>query len=300
MATNLTVTSQYKGNFAGEIFVEAFKKSDTIEKGLITVLPNIIGSGNMPQLSYSAELQPYACGWNPDGDVTYNEKNVTLTKFMVSHELCKEDFASTFAAQAAGLFSAKAEVPQDVQSAILNDIVMNLGARIDEFIWQGNTAASVSGLTASLVADTDTIGVYTEALTKTNVVDALEAVYDAIPEAIVESDDLVIAVSPKVLRLYRQNLAAQGDNTTVSSRELDYLGVRLESVGALSGDKIYAYRVPNVAFMTGLEADLNRVDVKDMDDTDLSGQIRTKAVLAIAADYSFANEIVVFDNAFNQ
>jgi hypothetical protein len=210
--------------------------------------------------------------------------------------MCKEDFASTFAAQAAGLFSAKAEVPKDIQSAILAAIVDNLGEKVDKFIWQGKN--SVSGLSSSLISDTDTIGVYTEALTKTNVVDALEAVYDAIPEAIVEDSNLVIAVSPKVLRLYRQNLAAQGDNTTVSSRELDYLGVRIESVGALSGDKIYAYRVPNVAFMTGLEADLNQVSVKDMDDTDLSGQIRTKSVLAIAADYSFANEIVVFDNAF--
>jgi len=136
-------------------------------------------------------------------------------------------------------------------------------------------------------------------LTKTNVVDALEAVYDAIPEAIVEDSSLVMVVSPKVLRLYRQNLASQGDNTTVSKRELDYLGVRLESVAALSGDKIYAYRTGNVAFMTGLESDLNSVQVKDMDETDLSGQIRTKAVLAMAADYSFADEIVVFDIAFN-
>ena len=297
MATNLTVTSQYAGSLAGEIFVQAFKKSDTIEKNLITVLPNIIGSGNMPQLSYSAELQPYACGWNPDGDVTYNEKNVTLTKFMVEHEMCKEDFSSTFAAQAAGLFSANAEVPQDIQSAILAAIVNNLGEKVDKFIWQGKN--TISGLSSSLIADTDTIGVYTEALTKTNVVDALEAVYDAIPEAIVESSDLVMVVSPKVLRLYRQNLSSQGDNTTVSSRELDYLGVRLESVGALSGDKIYAYRTGNLAFMTGLESDLNSVQVKDMDETDLSGQIRSKAVLAMAADYSFADEIVVFDIAFN-
>jgi hypothetical protein len=297
MATNLTVTSQYAGSLAGEIFVQAFKKSDTIEKGLITVLPNIIGSGNMPQLSYDAELQPYACGWNPDGDVTYIEKNVSLTKFMITHEMCKEDFASTFAAQAAGLFSANAEVPKDIQSAILAAIVDNLGEKVDKFIWQGKN--TVSGLSSSLIADTDTIGVYTEALTKTNVVDALEAVYDAIPEAIVESDDLVMVVSPKVLRLYRQNLSSQGDNTTVSKRELDYLGVRLESVGALSGDIIFAYRTGNLAFMTGLESDLNSVQVKDMDETDLSGQIRTKAVLSMAADYSFADEIVLFDIAFN-
>lgn len=298
MPTNLTVTSSYNGNLAGEIFVQAFKKSDSIEKDVITVLPNIIGSGNMPQLSYSADLQPYACGWTPSGDVTYIEKNVTLTKFMITHELCKEDFASTFAAQSAGLFSAKAEVPQDVQSAILLAIVNNLGAKVDDFIWNGNTGSAVQGLKAKLLADTSTIGVYVTGITKSNVTEALEAVYDVIPEAIIEDEDLVMAVSPKVMRLYRQNLASQGDNTTVSEREVDYLGVRMESIGALSGDAIFAYRVSNVAFMTGLEADLNEVAIKDMDETDLSGQIRTKSVLAMAADYSFADEVVVYDVSY--
>ena len=39
-----------------------------------------------------------------------------------------------------------------------------------------------------------------------------------------------------------------------------------------------AYRVKNVAFLTGLEADLNNVQIKDMDESDLSGNIRTKMV----------------------
>jgi hypothetical protein len=46
--------------------------------------------------------------------------------------------------------------------------------------------------------------------------------------------------------------------------------------------------------LTGLEADLNNVTVKDMDESDLSGTIRTKVVLEIGVGFSFVDEIVFY------
>ena len=65
MATSLTTTNaKFVGVQAGEIFITAFKQSDTISKGAITVLPNVIGSGYLPKLTYSSGLVDYAwMGW---------------------------------------------------------------------------------------------------------------------------------------------------------------------------------------------------------------------------------------------
>lgn len=296
MATTVTVNSSYAGGLAGELLVEAFKKSDTISKNLITVLPNNIGTGYLPKISYTADLQDYSCGFDPTGDVDYQDKEVILKKFKIDHELCKDEFHQTFQAQSAGLFGAKNEIPQSIQEGIVLAILENFGAKVDDFIWNGRGA--YDGLKAQILADAAVNGIYEGVLTKTNVVDALELAYNAIPDAVVEADDLVIVGSPKLTRLYKQNLAAQGDNNTVGDKELDYLGIRMESVGGLTGDSFFIYRVKNAGFLTGLENDLNRVDVKDMDETDLSGTIRTKVVAEMGVGYSFGQEIVAHDIAF--
>jgi hypothetical protein len=66
----------------------------------------------------------------------------------------------------------------------------------------------------------------------------------------------------------------------------------MESVGAIAGDQIVIYRVKNLGFLTGLESDLNQVNVKDMDESDLSGTIRTKVVLEMGVGFSFASQVV--------
>ena len=288
MATLTTVNSGYNGALAGEIFIQAFKKSDTIAKNLITVLPNNIGTGFLPRLSYSAELQDYACGFTPEGDVDYDDVEVILKKFKIDHELCKDEFHQTFQAQSAGLFAAANEIPADIQSAILLAIVENLGAKVDNFIWN----AATLGIFAKLAADADTIEVQNTTITKANVVEEVEKAYNAIIDEVMDEEDLVLVTSKKVLKLYKQAVAAQGLNTTVGDKELDFLGLRMESVGAIAGDQILIYRVKNLGFLTGLESDLNQVNVKDMDESDLSGTIRTKVVLEMGVGFSFASQVV--------
>lgn len=290
MATTQNINSAYVGGLAKEILVEAFKKSDTIEKNAITVLPNNIGTGYLPRLEYGADLQDYSCGFDPAGTVDYEDVSVTLKKFKIDHELCKDEFRQTFQAQAAGLFGANSDIPASIQDAILLAIINNLGAKVDDFIWNSTT----TGLVDKIGADAASIGLTASTVTKSNVVDELAKVYDAVPEEIIESDDLVIVCSPKISRLYKQNQADQGLNTTVGDKPLDYLGVPIKSIGALSGDVMYSYRVKNVGFLTGLENDLNRVDVKDMDESDLSGTIRTKVVLEMGVGFSFGSEIVAY------
>ena len=115
---SLTVNAGYAGALAGEIFVQAFKKADTISKGCITVLPNVIGSGFLPKLSYTAGLAAYSCGFSATGDVTYTDKEVEAKKYKIEHELCKDEFHQTFQAQAAGLFGAQNDIPSTIQEAI--------------------------------------------------------------------------------------------------------------------------------------------------------------------------------------
>lgn len=294
MATTLSVNSQFNGALAGELFVQAFKAADTINQNAITVLPNVIGSGYLPKLSYAAGLAPYSCGFDTTGTVTYTDKEVTTKKYEIKHELCKDEFHQTFQAQQAGLFGAANEIPATIQDGILLAMMNNMGALVDREIWQGTgVTGSFSGLLAQFVADGDVIDIVGAASTVANVQGELAKVYATIPEEIINEQDLIIAVSPNVARNYK--LSQVGNymvGTPVGDKTLDYIGVPMVSIAGLPSNTILAYRVKNIGFLTGLEADLNNVSVKDMDESDLSGNIRTKIVFSAGVGYSFGSEIV--------
>lgn len=294
MATTQTINSAFNGALAGEIFVQAFKKADTIGQGAITVLPNVIGSGYLPKLGYSAGLAAYSCGFDPTGAVTYTDKEVATKKYEIKHELCKDEFHQTFQAQQAGLFGAANEIPATISDAILLAMVDNMGALVDTQIWQGTgVTGSFAGLLPQFVADGDVIDIVGTVSTVGNVQEALSAVYLAIPEEVVGESDLIIAVSPNVARNYK---LSQVNNymvgTPVGDKTLDYIGIPVVSIAGLPSNTILAYRVKNIGFLTGLEADLNNVSIKDMDESDLSGNIRTKIVFSAGVGYSFGNQIV--------
>ncbi len=294
MATTQNINSQFNGALAGEIFVQAFKKADTINQGGITVLPNVIGSGYLPKLNYSASLAPYSCGFDATGTVTYTDKEVATKKYEIKHELCKDEFHQTFQAQAAGLFGAANEIPATIADAILLAMVENMGALVDTQIWQGTgVTGSFAGLLPQFVADGDVIDISGTVSTVANVQEELSKVYLAIPDAIAGDADVVIVCAPNVARNYK---LSQVNNYMVGSpvgdKTLDYIGIPVLSLAGLPANAILAYRRKNIAFLTGLEADLNNVSVKDMDESDLSGNIRTKIVFSAGVGYSFGSEIV--------
>lgn len=287
-----TPTSGFSGALAGEIFVQAFKQADTINKNAITVLPNVSGTGYLPKLSFSGALAAYACGWTPAGDVAYVDKAVTTKPFMINTEICNSEFLSTFQAQAEGLFSRKSDIPTSIKDAIVLSMVENMGAIVDFQIWQGNnTANQFNGLLPQFTADAQVQKVTILAVTKANVVAEIEKVYNAVIAEVEDSEDLVIAVSKNVAKAYKQAQASMGMNSTVGDKELDYLGVRMESIGGLPANSIAIYRVKNVAFLTGLKDDMNEVRISGDEDR-LDGTTRTKMAFNAGVGYSFGAEIV--------
>lgn len=296
MATNVNVTSGYEGVKAGEILATAFKKAQTFDKDLITMIPQVIGSGFLPSLSYSADLQAYACGWSPAGDITYSDKEVVLKKYMIQHEICKDKFHQTFQSVAQGLWGADNEIPADINTAILDSIVGNLAAKIDSNIWGGtNSTTSFNGLLPQFVADGDVIDVAGATVSIANVTTEFAKVMDAIPSKLVEMEDLLFVVSRNVFDAYKRNVAAQGLNTTNGGdySRLDYLGQRVEMLYTLPANTIIAYEKKNVAFLTGLVNDLNSVRISD-DAERLDGILRTKTTFTAGVGYTDGSRIVYY------
>jgi len=171
-----------------------------------------------------------------------------------------------------------------------------MGALVDTQIWQGTgVTGSFSGLLTQLASDGTKITVTGTVSTTANVQAQLQAVYTAIPEEIISDPAVVIVCAPNVARNYK--LSQVGNymvGTPVGDKELDYIGIPVISVAGLPSSCILAYRTTNIGFLTGLEADLNNVSIKDMDESDLSGNLRTKIVSYSFSKFSFGIQQFVF------
>jgi hypothetical protein len=176
-------------------------------------------------------------------------------------------------------------------------IIDRLAETIDSKIWTGNNSANqFNGLHVQFSGDASVIDISATTVTSSNVVAEMTKLYNAIPEAIINESDLVIVVAPNIARAYKLSLASQGLNTTNFDKELDFLGIKVYSVAGLPSNRMAAYRVKNLALLTGLESDFNSVQVKDMDESTLDGTIRTKVTFSMGVGYSFGGEIVYYSN----
>jgi hypothetical protein len=297
--TTATVTSRYNGALAGDILGEALVKSDTINKGLITMLPNILGTGALPKLSHSNSFAAYDCAFTPSGTQSYTDKALVTKRFRLDSEHCKGDYRNMFQTELAGDYGNSQGIPATVQEAILVQILADFGKNLDYNIWQGtNTATEFNGFIPQMVADTQVIDVVGTAITPANVIAELTKVYSTIPEAIMLEDDLVIVVSPNVERAYKLAQAATtGGLFMVGDKEMDFVGIKLESVAGLPSNTMVAYRIKNLAFGTGLESDLNEVKLTDLSDYSNNDIVQATISFNGGVAYYYGAEIVLYKTA---
>lgn len=304
MATTLTVSSNYAGEVAGEIIGAAFKEADTIQKGLITVLPNIKFKISLRKIEYANGRTDYACGWAPQGTVTLSEKTLEPKKIMNNLELCKEDFLQVWSAIQMGFSAHNDNIPNDIDQALIAEILADTAEATETQIWQGVTATDgqFGGYIPLFDADSDIIkdgnGItgLGAAISKSNVISELEKVTTAIPIALRRKTDMVFGISPDVANFYSQALISpqisNGSNDPGSPQKLQYGIYMLDIINGLPANTMVVFQKKNLYFGTGLMSDHNELRIKDMDESDLSGQIRYKMVYTAGVQYVNSEEII--------
>jgi hypothetical protein len=302
MATTMTVNSNYVGGVAGEITGAAFKEAQTIKENLVTVLPDIDFQMSLRKISYTNGRVDYACGFTPTGAVTLSEVLLTPKKIMNAQEVCKEDLRQIWSSASMGFSAHNDNMPKDVEAALLNEILMDTAQATDLDIWQGvgATTGRIGGFIEKFAADGDIIkannGITTlaGAITKANVQTEIEKVLDAVPVSLRRKKNTVFLVSSNVALAYEQALISAGISNGLGGAEMNlaYGSTKITVVDALPDNTFVVYEVKNLYFGTGLLADHNEIRIKDMDESDLSGNVRYKMVYTGGVQYINPTEIV--------
>ena len=307
MATTTSISTTYAGEFAGQYIAAALLSADTIDKGLITVKPNIKYKEVIKKAAMDDILKDGTCDFSATSTLTLTERILAPETFQVNLNLCKADFRSDWEAVEMG-YSAYDELPSSFADFLIAEVAAKVAAANENNIWQGAnaTAGEFDGFTVLFAADGDVVDVVGTTVTAANVITEMGKVVDAIPATLYGKEDLTLYVAPNVARAYVRALggfAAAGvgangsDNKGTqwfAGQELSFDGVRVAMVSGMPANDMVAAQTSNLYFGTGLLNDSQEVKILDMGDLDGSQNVRVIMRMTAGIQYGIGAEIVYY------
>ena len=297
MATTTSITTSYAGEKAAGFISASLLSAPTIDKGGITIKPNVKYKQVMQKLAVGDIIADASCDFTATSSVTLTERYLQPKDFQVNLELCKKDFESDWLSIEQG-FSSFDELPKSFANYLIGHVAGKVAAKIENNIWNGaDTAGSgeFDGLVNLMTADADVVDVTGPATDASNIIAQLGAVIDAIPETIYGNEGLSIYISQADARSYVRAQAALGykDLYHVGQTEMDFEGVKLFVANGLSAGVMVAGEKENISFGTGLQSDTNLVKLIDLADIDGSQNVRVVMRYSAGVQYSIGSELVL-------
>jgi hypothetical protein len=311
---NPTITgSSYAGEFAGKYLAAALLSADTLDKGTISILPNVKYKAAMKKYKAAMKVGAFSnlvrsadCDFDSStSTMTLTEKVLTPTELQVNLQICKKQLHADWEAAQMG-FSAFDELPPLFSDFVIAQVAAEVANATETSIWQGSAGeGSFDGFETLLAADADVVDVTAGTVTSSNVIAELGKIVDAIPSAVYGKEDLNIYVSSNIARAYvralggfASNLGANGvDNKGTqwfNGGELSFDGVNLVMAKGLSDNTAVAAQKSNLFFGTGLLDDRNEVKVIDMADIDGSQNVRVVMRYTAGVQHGIGSDIVLY------
>ena len=305
---SVSLTTTYAGEFSGKYIAAALLSADTLDKGLITIMPNVKYKSVIQKAATDDIVKDATCDFQTDaGTLTLTEAILEPKEFQVNLDICKKTLHDSWEAEQMG-FSAFDNLAPSFADFVLGHVASKVADRTEKSIWSGDdtNAGQFDGFATLLDADTnlplaqDLTG---DAITAANVVAELGAVVDAIPTAVYGSDDLYIYAASDVIRAYTRALggfASQGEGangfdnkgTNQVLGNLYFDGVQIVAIKGATAGTIIAAEKSNLFFGTGLLNDLNEVRVIDMAENDGSQNVRVVMRFTSGVQYAQVTDIV--------
>jgi len=144
MATTTSITTSYAGEKAQGFIAAALLSAPTIDKGGITVKPNIKFKQVMQKLAVGDIVADASCDFTATSSVTLTERYLEVKDFQVNLELCKKDFESDWLSIEQG-FSSFDELPKSFANYLIGHVAGKVAANVENNIWNGTGAGKFDG-----------------------------------------------------------------------------------------------------------------------------------------------------------
>ena len=306
---SVSLTTTYAGEFSGKYIAAALLSADTLDKGLITVMPNVKFKSVIQKASTDDIVKDATCDFQTDqGTLTLTEAILQPEEFQVNLDICKKTLHSSWEAEQMG-YSAFDNLAPNFADFVLAHVAAKVADRTEKNIWSGDTGNSgqFDGFATKLDADGDLPAgqdLTGAAITAANVIAELGSVVDAIPTAVYGSEDLYLYAASDVVRAYTRALGGfqsggqgangyenKGNNQSLGSLFFD--GIPVVAIRGAAAGTIIAAEKSNLFFGTGLTSDFQEVRVLDLAEIDGSQNIRVVMRFTAGVQYAQVTDIVL-------
>ena len=266
------------------------------------------------------------CSWDEDGDITLTQRFIDPAKLKLNMEFCPKELEAIYLRTQLPSGAHYETIP--FEEFFANYLVSKIAAELEKMIWKSVGASPTSGLPTGsgnyqffngfrdailggsyVDANTTAFGsgsVLTTALTANNMIEAVQRVYEAAADAVIENDDAVVFVGAdkfRALAIAIQNgLGAsyvtaggqlQGYQTEMGSLSMVMPGTNLK-IQATSGlsavNDVYLARTSNMYVGMDLEEDASRIESWYSQD---DRKFKIAVELTVGAQVAFPDQISV-------
>lgn len=258
MAFDLTALSTYTDELSLELIAKAVLTTDLMNE--IDVRSGLsAGTVAINLMDGDLNVADLACGWNPSGDVSFSQVDITIADKQVKMELCPEDLRQYWLSQRMSAGTANDEVP--FEETIASYYIERVKKYNENFLINGD--GTVNGIKAQITgANGATVPTGAAAWTVSNAIDQALDLFDGIAEEVKDREDLVMIVSPANFQTLRRALVAQNyfHYDQGDGRTLDLIGTNcrvVKSAGLVGSDYVAAGPAGFIVAGTGLENDMS-------------------------------------------
>lgn len=310
MATTVSISTTYAGEFAGKYIAAALLSAPSLEQGGLTIHPNVKYKQVIQKVATDGIVKNATCDFDATSTVTLTERVLNPEEFQVNLSLCRKDFHNTWQAAEMG-YGAFDVMPKSFSDFLIAHVAEKVASHMEGVIWEGNNASAgeFSGIMRQLTTDASLPAAQEVAgtsVTASNVIAQVGSIVDAIPTRLYGQPDLKLYLSSNIVRAYvralggfgASGLGANGVNnlgtTWYTNGSLSFDGIPIFMCPGMDNNKGLATTTSNLHFATGLLSDLNEVRV--IDTSESLGDQNVRVIMRFTADakYGFAEDIVTY------
>lgn len=297
MPTTTSITSTYAGQFSGKYIAAALLSAPTLDKGFITIKPNIKYKEVIKTVSTVGLVTDATCDFAPTSSISLAEQILQPKELQVNLQLCKKDFRSDWEAVQMGI-SVYDNLPPSFTDFLIAYAAGKVAEQTETSIWSTSSAANgtFEGL-PSLIESGSSVKVSGSAtITSASIVAELGKIVDAIPTTVYGKEDTAIYLPSNMVRAYERALGQNNYQfqSFVGTKPLNFDGVPIYYCPGLPSSVAIAGQKSNLFFGTGLMDDRNEVVVLDTSETLGDQNVRVIMRFTSAVQYGIAGDLVSY------
>ena len=288
-----------------EFYSKAYLSSPDIANNFRT-LPGIKSKTKLANVTFGSLLQASTCNFNAPAD-TLDAIDIDVCPLSAMAQLCQFDLEQSFLALQMSQGSNGDFTVASFMSYYWNEMANVIGQDLELLRWQGDVGSEddllslCDGYLVKLCGDVAVNGLWSAAVTTSNVLTILESVVNAAPNAIVRKKaDLRLYVSTNVANAYELK-AAQGNTQTYVTLPLGltFLGINVVVCEGMPDNTIVLTLKNNLVYAFDAEGDSKALRAVNLSDTVAEPYLRTRANMKAGFHYTNPAEIVVYNVCFD-